>query len=119
MLAQYRQCYQYASRLLEPYTTAGLQLLTAGQRCWQHTLSEAPQGDTKPLNLCNAVNDALHIALDSNDKALVFGEDIAFGGVFRCTVGLLERYGRSRVFNTPLAEQVAVLQSNWKASGRA
>lgn len=30
-------------------------------------------------------------------RALVFGEDVAFGGVFRCTVGLLERYGRSRV----------------------
>jgi hypothetical protein len=38
-------------------------------------------------------------------RALVFGEDVAFGGVFRCTVGLLERYGR-RVFNTPLSEQV-------------
>jgi hypothetical protein len=30
-------------------------------------------------------------------RALVFGEDVAFGGVFRCTVGLLERFGRSRV----------------------
>lgn len=68
------------------------------------TLAEARQRDTKPLNLCNAVNEALHQALDSNDKALVFGEDVAFGGVFRCTVGLLERFGR-RVFNTPLAEQ--------------
>lgn len=38
-------------------------------------------------------------------RALVFGEDVAFGGVFRCTVGLLERYGR-RCFNTPLCEQV-------------
>eukprot|EP00775_Hariotina_reticulata_P003558 gene3558-3827_t len=55
--------------------------------------------------MCNAVNEALHQALDNDDKALVFGEDVAFGGVFRCTVGLLERFGRSRVFNTPLAEQ--------------
>eukprot|EP00878_Enallax_costatus_P027741 GHUV01029891.1.p1 GENE.GHUV01029891.1~~GHUV01029891.1.p1 ORF type:complete len:133 (-),score=32.71 GHUV01029891.1:323-721(-) len=69
------------------------------------TLAEARQGEAKPLNLCNAVNEALHQAMDSNDKALVFGEDVAFGGVFRCTVGLLERFGR-RVFNTPLAEQV-------------
>ena len=36
----------------------------------------------------------------------MFGEDVAFGGVFRCTVGLLERFGRDRVFNTPLSEQV-------------
>lgn len=72
----------------------------------QHTQAEQQQtGDTKQLNLCNAVNDALHIAMDNNEQALVFGEDVAFGGVFRCTVGLLERYGRSRVFNTPLAEQ--------------
>lgn len=79
------------------------------QRQQQHavhslSMSEAQAGDTKPLNLCNAVNEALHQAMDSNDKALVFGEDVAFGGVFRCTVGLLERYGR-RCFNTPLCEQ--------------
>ena len=38
-------------------------------------------------------------------RSLCFGEDVSFGGVFRCTVGLLERFGRDRVFNTPLSEQ--------------
>ena len=32
-------------------------------------------------------------------------EDVAFGGVFRCTVGLKEEFGASRVFNAPLCEQ--------------
>lgn len=36
---------------------------------------------------------------------VIFGEDVAFGGVFRCTVGLQEKHGKSRVFNTPLCEQ--------------
>ena len=36
---------------------------------------------------------------------MVFGEDVAFGGVFRCTMGLAEEFGRDRVFNTPLTEQ--------------
>lgn len=39
-------------------------------------------------------------------RALCFGEDVGFGGVFRCTVGLFDRFGRDRVFNTPLSEQV-------------
>lgn len=59
----------------------------------------------KQLNLCNAVNDALHVALKSNPRTCVFGEDVSFGGVFRCTVDLYGRFGKYRVFNTPLSEQ--------------
>jgi 2-oxoisovalerate dehydrogenase E1 component beta subunit len=36
---------------------------------------------------------------------VVFGEDVNFGGVFRVTSGLAERFGRDRVFNTPITEQ--------------
>jgi len=36
---------------------------------------------------------------------VIFGEDVAFGGVFRCTVNLKDRFGADRVFNTPLCEQ--------------
>ncbi|KAI4972744.1 hypothetical protein ZWY2020_003669 [Hordeum vulgare] len=39
------------------------------------------------------------------DSSYVFGEDVGFGGVFRCTTGLAERFGKQRVFNTPLCEQ--------------
>ncbi|VDM65243.1 unnamed protein product [Strongylus vulgaris] len=57
------------------------------------------------MNLCQAVNSALHIAMAKDDTALLFGEDVAFGGVFRCTVGLKDKFGEERVFNTPLCEQ--------------
>ncbi|PIO59322.1 Transketolase, pyridine binding domain protein [Teladorsagia circumcincta] len=62
-------------------------------------------GPSEKMNVCQAVNSALHIAMETDKTAMVFGEDVAFGGVFRCSVGLKEKYGADRVFNTPLCEQ--------------
>ena len=56
-------------------------------------------------NLFTAVNEALHEALAEEPNAVLFGEDVRFGGVFRCSMGLAERFGEDRVFNTPLCEQ--------------
>ncbi|KAJ3787356.1 pyruvate dehydrogenase [Lentinula aff. detonsa] len=70
------------------------------------SLSSATAGrETRKMNMYQAIRDALSIALSTDDSAIVFGEDVAFGGVFRCTLGLAEEYGRERVFNTPLTEQ--------------
>ncbi|KAI9246380.1 thiamine diphosphate-binding protein [Sporodiniella umbellata] len=65
----------------------------------------ANNSGTLKMNLFQAVNDALSIALTTDDKAAIFGEDVSFGGVFRATSGLAEQFGRDRVFNTPLTEQ--------------
>jgi 2-oxoisovalerate dehydrogenase E1 component beta subunit len=56
-------------------------------------------------NLHQAVNSALSHALKTDERVLLFGEDVAFGGVFRCSKGLKDEYGSERVFNTPLSEQ--------------
>jgi 2-oxoisovalerate dehydrogenase E1 component beta subunit len=56
------------------------------------------------MNLCATITNTLDIALESDDSAIIFGEDVKFGGVFRCTMGLNEKYGTDRVFNTPLSE---------------
>ena len=56
------------------------------------------------MNLFTAISNSLDIALDADKSAIIFGEDVKFGGVFRCTMGLNEKYGTDRVFNTPLSE---------------
>jgi len=62
-------------------------------------------GEMKKMNLVGAINNALSIALESDPKSVIFGEDVGFGGVFRATVDLQEKYGKERIFNTPLCEQ--------------
>ncbi|KAE8357025.1 thiamine diphosphate-binding protein [Aspergillus coremiiformis] len=60
---------------------------------------------SKPLNLYQAINSALRTALTKSEKVMLFGEDVAFGGVFRCSMDLQKEFGSERVFNTPLTEQ--------------
>jgi len=62
-------------------------------------------GERKKMNLVGAINDALAIALETHPDACIFGEDVGFGGVFRASADLQERFGAKRVFNTPLCEQ--------------
>nr|WP_243888109.1 alpha-ketoacid dehydrogenase subunit beta [Shewanella algae] len=58
------------------------------------------------MNMLQAINNALTIAMEADEKMLVFGEDVGhFGGVFRATSSLQEKFGRERCFNTPLTEQ--------------
>ncbi len=67
--------------------------------------SSVRSSPTKRMNFFQAINDALSIALAQDERVLVFGEDVAFGGVFRCSMDLAKRHGSERVFNTPLSEQ--------------
>ncbi|KFY35051.1 hypothetical protein V494_06251 [Pseudogymnoascus sp. VKM F-4513 (FW-928)] len=67
--------------------------------------AEVRNSTTKRMNLFQAINDALSTALATDDSVLLFGEDVAFGGVFRCSMNLSQNFGSDRVFNTPLTEQ--------------
>ncbi len=55
-----------------------------------------------------AIREALCEEMARLDGMIVLGEDVQFGGVFRATDGLLERFGPWRVLDTPLAESSIV-----------
>ncbi|AEB11975.1 alpha-ketoacid dehydrogenase subunit beta [Marinithermus hydrothermalis] len=68
-------------------------------------MSTKTQPATRTLNLVQAVNEALDLALEQDPRVLVFGEDVGrMGGVFRATDNLQAKHGEHRVFDTPLAE---------------
>ncbi|MFQ5597646.1 MAG: alpha-ketoacid dehydrogenase subunit beta [Nitrospiria bacterium] len=61
------------------------------------------------LTLIQAVNQALLHEMDRNPDLILLGEDIGRdGGVFRATDGLIDRFGESRVVDTPLSESAIV-----------
>jgi 2-oxoisovalerate dehydrogenase E1 component len=56
--------------------------------------------------MVDAINHALAEELERNPKMLIYGQDVAGnkGGVFTATKGLTAKFGKERVFNSPLAE---------------
>ena len=61
--------------------------------------------ETKTMNMIEAINNALDIMLERDRDVVLMGEDIGyFGGVFRATAGLQKKYGKTRVFDTPISE---------------
>lgn len=57
------------------------------------------------LPIAKAITAGLREAMRKDDKVLIFGEDVAqLGGVFRVTEGLLDEFGKNRIFDSPIAE---------------
>ena len=94
-----------------------------------HIYSNNGQLETADLNqiadkivIIDAINHALAEEMQTNDKMVIFGQDIADpkGGVFTATKGLTDKFGRDRVFNSPLAESsiigtaVGMAVTGWK-----
>ena len=92
--------YRRISRILSSRSTRSVATFT-----YVPETADPSLGDTQRMTLFQAVTSAMDIAMESDPSAIVFGEDVAFGGVFRCSLGLKDKYGKDRVFNSPLSEQ--------------
>ena len=94
-----------------------------------HIYSNNDQLEAADLNqiadkivIIDAINHALAEEMETNDKMVIFGQDIADpkGGVFTATKGLTDNFGKDRVFNSPLAESsiigtaVGMAVTGWK-----
>jgi 2-oxoisovalerate dehydrogenase E1 component len=71
-------------------------------------LAPAPvskRGPDGAITYKDAIREALIEEMNRDSRVLFYGEDVAdYGGAFKLTKGLLETFGRQRVFNTPISE---------------
>ncbi|RME81053.1 MAG: dehydrogenase, partial [Planctomycetota bacterium] len=59
----------------------------------------------KSMRMVDSLNQALHLAMEKDPYLVIMGQDIAeYGGVFKVTQGLMEKFGKERVRNTPICE---------------
>lgn len=80
-----------------------------GQARHGHTppaTTDTPQTDGQRINMVTAIRRTLDHELSINERVVLFGEDIGpKGGVHAVTLGLQEKFGRARVFDTSLSEE--------------
>ncbi len=68
--------------------------------------SDQPKPEGARINMITAIRRTLEHELAVNPRVLIFGEDVGpKGGVHGVTLGLQEKYGAERVFDTSLSEE--------------
>ena len=57
------------------------------------------------LTYRDAIKEAILEEMQRDNRVMIYGEDVAdYGGAFKLSKGLLEAFGRNRIFNTPISE---------------
>jgi acetoin:2,6-dichlorophenolindophenol oxidoreductase subunit beta len=66
---------------------------------------DAMSAPEREITFAQAIREALAIALESDDRVFLMGEDIGvYGGAFQVTGDLVDRFGEERVMDTPISE---------------
>ncbi len=69
------------------------------------TTSSAPPASGRRLTTAKAMVEGIAQEMDRDPSVFYLGEDVgAYGGIFSSTTGLLDRFGRDRVLDTPISE---------------
>ena len=85
---------------------------------WTHgytppAVDNTPRPTGQRLNMVTAIRRTLEQEMTANRRVVVFGEDVGpKGGVHAVTLGLQEKFGEARVFDTSLSEEGIVGRSN-------
>jgi len=68
-------------------------------------MTASSNADLRELSYAEAIREAMDIAMASDPRVILMGEDIGvYGGAFQVTGDLVEKYGTDRVMDTPISE---------------
>jgi 2-oxoisovalerate dehydrogenase E1 component len=91
------------------FSEPGALQVMGGQRTFGYqppATTAEPLGEGQRINMVTAIRRTLEHEMTINDRVVVFGEDVGpKGGVHAVTLGLQERFGDARVFDTSLSEE--------------
>ena len=75
---------------------------------YKHVPANIGESKTKK-RFVNAITEALAESMSKFPELIIMGQDVAdYGGVFKVTEGLVEKFGKERVRNTPLCESAII-----------
>ena len=61
--------------------------------------------EVREITYSQAIQEALAIAMERDERVFLMGEDIGvYGGAFQVTGDLVQRFGEERVMDTPISE---------------
>jgi 2-oxoisovalerate dehydrogenase E1 component beta subunit len=67
------------------------------------------ENSTEQVTYLEAIRQALWQELETDERVFLLGQDIGtYGGAFRVTKGMLERFGAERVIDTPISESAMI-----------
>ena len=91
--------YLYTDTTADPVPASAASVVT------QADPPVAKRGADGAISYKDALREALVEEMLRDRRVVLYGEDVAdYGGAFKLTKGLLEAFGRDRVFNTPISE---------------
>lgn len=76
---------------------------------FDHVDLKPDYSDIKNIRMVDAISEGLEMAMEKYPESVIMGQDIAdYGGVFKITDGFTDKFGKSRVRNTPICESAIV-----------
>jgi len=86
-----------AALLVDVYTPEAGSLFTGD-------ISRSACAGGKEVSLSRAINEAIAEEMERDPDVFLWGEDVTLGGYFNVTEGLVDRFGKDRIIDTPISE---------------